>query len=341
MKDTYQIELPAKFKVSEIKSILEQSGSQVSQDNKPSLKIWILDVRQPCLGALPSFFPYELHAEKALPEVPHFTGGCRFWIAGPQPDVLRQIMDNVANADPQELLRKVNTDIKEESATAEPLMPNLPAEERPATDGQPQEVNQEQTQASTEGAAPPPPPPPVEHSENGDTVMADSQETEAEPPPPPPPQMDASNENTIPPEPPVTIPERRVLCFLKVFSFEDQSLSNNKSLMAPMSANVLTELKKALCIESKQKSDDEMMDADSIPTEEWDIYHEKLQWTKSYELIDPSFNFEHYCISSELLPSDMTITIPSDGAVFIAQRRPSPEQYVHHFQVVLFLLICT
>ncbi|KAG8526193.1 uncharacterized protein KY384_000186 [Bacidia gigantensis] len=189
---------------------------------------------------------------------------------------------------------------------------------------------QEQTDAWGDAHGTSGPPAIIAEENNGleashtDVVMTDAHDNEVQPPPPQPTASQPRQTSKKPPKAAV----RQVFCFLKVFDWENQTLSSTASFSAPLASSVLSEIMKAMGVEKKPNSDDEMTDADQPESEpeQWDVYHERFQFSKAYDLVTSNMTFDNFTLSTEFLPGDIQIIVPTDGACFIAQRRPNEEQ---------------
>ena len=319
-KDVCCILLPETTVVRDVKAMLELLLSQIG-DQKPnsSVKLWLLDTRKPALGALPAFYGFNRHEEDALETVPLFSEGCRFWIGGQDSDVIRSLIQHLRNSNPAQLLEDLRKRAK------------VPVEQNSSGEEQRNEVeiaapgSADVDDGNREEG---------EVAESGDTVMSDAQDTANEPPVPPVPaavEPQALTENAN------DIIERQVLCFVKLFDWENQTMQSVKSFSAPVTANVLAEIKKALELDQKPQtatSTEDAMDQSEEPKQpeqaeeaHWDVYHERFQFAKTHDLVTPTATFENHTLSTEFLPGDVHIIVPTDGACFIAQRRPSPDQY--------------
>lgn len=320
VKDSCLIFLPETTKIRDVKAILDKQLQKISSDYASKVvKLWLLDARRPCLGSVPAFHPYEPHADRPLDKIPQFVEGCRFWIGGQEIDVLRQIMGNTKDEGSENLLNSIKEDSSSDG--------DQPTTAPEATASPTTEQGVDATNADTTVSDQPAPEAgsqPTEQGDSGDTVMSDALNDTVDVPAPAEPEP-----SDTPPQPEQSSSqseERQLLCFLKVFDFEAQTLKNTTYFSAPVRANVEKEVKKALGVETRQKAEDEMSDVDP-PQEEWDVYHERFQFTKAYDLVSSNAVFENFIISLESLGISQDI-IPTDGVCFIAQRRPDPEQYV-------------
>ena len=330
--DVCRILMPENTIVNEVKAILELVLSQIGdQESKSSVKLWLLDTRKPALGALPAFYGYSRHEGDALETVPLFSEGCRFWVGGQGLDVVRKMLQSLRTSDPAQLLKDVRERAKtpvEQDAHGEEVRNEVEVAAPESTD-----VVVEEDGHREEG----------EVAESGDTVMSDAQDTVNEPPPPPAP---AAVEPQAPAESVTDIIERQVLCFVKLFDWENQTMQSVKSFSTSVTANVVAEIKKALDVEEKPPpttNAEDVMDQseqspEHPPEEDWDVYHERFQFAKTHDLVSPTATFENHTLSTEFLPGDVHIIVPTDGACFIAQRRPSPEQYNHLSHSILYQL---
>ena len=324
--DVCRIILPETTKISEIKDLLELLLAQIEiQRPKTSIKLWLLDTRKPALGALPAFYRYDRHENDALEVVPLFSEGCRFWIGSQELGAIRKIMQQLKTSDLEPLLKSLRDramvkaeqgDQKENQSTATEAV-------EPAT----AEITLVDSNAHEEGEVP----------ESGDTVMSDPQDAENEPPPPPAPVTAEAQA----PESPNNTEERQVLCFAKIFDWEKQTMQSVKSFSAPVTANVVQEVKKALGIDQKalqEQQFDDVMDQSEQPEnvraeqsqqqreESWDIYHVPYEFATAQGVVSPTATFENHTLFTNLAADDIHIIVPSDGACFIAQRRPNTEQ---------------
>ena len=327
--DVCRIILPENTVIREIKELLEFLLAQTEiQDAKKSFKLWLLDTRKPALGALPAFYGYARNENDPLEVVPLFSEGCRFWIGGQKLEVIRTIIQQLRNSNLEQLLKDLRDRAKAqaEQANQKENQPNA-AE---SVEADTADIVIEDSNSREEGELP----------DSGDTVMSDAQDGENEPPPPSVPATAETQARGNTNE----LEERQVLCFAKLFDWESQTMQSVTSFSAPMTANVVYEVKKALDVDQKpaqtQQSEDAMdqsEQSENVQSEEqpqqqveegWDVYHVCFQFAKAQDMVSPTATFENHILSTSLLPDDFQIIIPSDGACFIAQRRPKPDQYV-------------
>ena len=294
--------------------------STSEQPENKSISLWLLDMRKPCLGSLPAFHSSEKHAEESLDVAPLFSEGCRLWVGGQNQEVIRKVLKELRACDPMQLLEKIQ---KPEDTASAPSTEDAPPQEAPSNEAEPTTFQPTEVVIEENGREE------GEVVDSGDTVMSDAQDASTEPPPAQP----LTDENRAPANTTSGIPrtrKREVLCFIKVFDWENQTLRSLKSFSAPITSRVVDRVKKAMGVDPKPKSDETMKDSDQPEEEEieWDIYHERFQFTKTYDLVTASATFEQHTLGTEFLPGDVQIIVPTDGACFIAQRRPSAEQYV-------------
>ena len=317
-KDSALVFLPEDTTVRDIKKILDKQLQEITpEDSDKVLKIWLLDVRRPCLGSLPSFHPYEPHVDRSLEKAPQFHEGCKFWLGGQDLGLLRQLVGKLKTQDAETLLNSIKEETKssdDQPATA----PGSPAGTSNGQAGGAADANTTTSEQPADQTAAQP----AEQSTDGDIVMGDTQNDAVDVPPPP--QPATSDATPQAPQSSAPAPVQELLCFVKVFDFESQTLTSTTYFSAPYRGNVQAEVKKALGIENKEKSEDEMSDADP-PQGEWDIYHELFQFTKAYDIVPSHAVIENYMISLEGLGISREM-VPTDGVCFIAQRRPTPEQ---------------
>jgi len=297
--NVWRLEVPRSTKTGQIKEALETAIAEEDQHkSEEPLRIKILHVNR--ANDRTSTGLVEMEADERLYDT-EFYEGCRFWLAGSSPDAIRSLMMRLTTGNPTTLSGLIES-LQQKSSAAEMSEPTVDdAPPKPDPEIQPSS-NSDDANADSDhvGDAQP---------GDGDTVMAEGHETNAD--------LQQIRHVTDDVEPPsrgnpnepevveVVGQSQEIICFVKIFDFDTQTLRGVDSFPAKLETKIHGRAR--LVVEKV---------LGIPPAEEWKVYAEHPVLTKCNKEIGKDTSFASLCSHADVLPS----------IVLVAQRKPTPAQ---------------